>query len=339
MSSSCRGRALTIIVFGVLGILAPLLIFGNMKQSRLAHLLYPMCLKSDSPPEATPFRLRYTGILHIDQLLCTLVSFFQPALDPSPLPVLKYFLGTHGPLVLIPLVESKRRGSRFPVRAAMVMWGLYQLITIGVGSPWYWLGFILHSNHNTSKSFDMQALPRSKAKAVVASFITGSVLPFAAMMFSHDPWATAAWQVFPLLTWISDVVFSRVFSTPEGAVVRRSGTGIIGRVYGIVFVVSAVTHVKYAQSLRLWELSSQVSPTTSIRDGVDMFLKWDLLFGYGTFMLGSCWFATTRKELALVIVWNIMGTIVVGPGAVLAATSIWRECRVDGLNVDQAKEK
>ncbi|TFK25714.1 hypothetical protein FA15DRAFT_703488 [Coprinopsis marcescibilis] len=333
-------KTLALVVFGTIGALAPGYIYGSAHETDLMRYLHKACVATPDPAgEEVLYRFdwftRKIGVEEADQRLCAVVTVFQLVLLPSPSPTMMYFFLTHAPLVLLPMVEGMRRGARFLVWAPMLLWFLAQVLTIGATAPWYWIALILTSGW--SGSGPKQAITRRDAQVVAASFVLGGIIPFVAMIYGDSVLATILWQFFPVLISIAGYICVAVIPKQKDDS-KRNGYPLLKKVYTLAFI-AALTGQKYARNpLQILDILQPASLTISAREATDIFLKWDLVFGYGVFMLGSCWFARNAKELVILVGWNVVGGFFLGPGAVLALTGLWRERTMVEMD-DGEKEK
>jgi hypothetical protein len=65
-------------------------------------------------------------------------------------------------------------------------------------------------------------------------------------------------------------------------------------------------------------------------------LQWDAAFTLGSGVVGTLWFANNAKQVALIALWNVISSVIVGPGAAVSGVLIWREWR---LNHDEVLEE
>jgi len=68
--------------------------------------------------------------------------------------------------------------------------------------------------------------------------------------------------------------------------------------------------------------------TISITEGAAAFLKWDMIFGAGSTVLMTLWFARNLTDLVLLVLWHALATIAVGPGAAISGAMLWREATI-----------
>jgi len=55
------------------------------------------------------------------------------------------------------------------------------------------------------------------------------------------------------------------------------------------------------------------------------FLKWDTAITIGSMMLGTLWFARSATEFVLLVLWNAVVSVALGPSAAIAGVFLWRE--------------
>jgi len=312
-------------LFGSLSAFAIHYIFGGgLFRSGLDLLLDPICQPS-TPQEFElnqAYRVPYTGFHYLDVYLCILVSFFQPAIHPYPHPVLVYFLGTHAPLVITPMIEGRRERSHPLISFPSVTWGVYQVVTIGVGVPWYWLVFILTGSHH--RAGKDATISQVQAEAIVFSFFFGSLVPFFAMVYFDSIYATAFWQPFPLWLSMAEQIYLYFVRKPTSAAHANNSYQIIQTLNFLVLVSSSIVHLTIATSV--WGIRGiKEGDHGLLRKGVAEFLTTDITFGFGVSLLATLWLGKDLKEIILLAIWSVVGGVMLGPGAALAGTAMWRE--------------
>lgn len=312
------------LLFSSLSALAIHNIFGiGLYRSGLDLLLGPICLPS-TPHDFElnqVYRTSYTGFHYLDVYLCMLVSFFQPAIHPYPHAVLVYFLGTHAPLVISPMVEGRRGRSHPLISFTSIIWGIYQVVTIGVGVPWYWLVFILTGSHQ--RFGKDAAISQVQAEAIAFSFFFGSLVPTFAMVYFDNIYATALWQAFPLWVSITERIYL-YFRKPTSTASGNNSYRIIQTLNFLVFVSASIVHLKMATSV--WGTGDiREGSLGLLRKGVSGLLIRDITFGFGISLLATLWFGKNLKDVMLLAIWSVAGGAVLGPSAALAGTAMWRE--------------
>lgn len=313
--------------------IAPGYVFAEVNSPGLEPLFGDVC-RGESLPGAQPYRITYTGFKGLDDLICGPTGFFEIGLNPHSLPSILYFTWTHASTVLIPMVEAKRPGALFPLTFPLVWWQVYQFLSMGATMPWYFLFFVVSQFIQSfwKKGRDGSGrISGIDAESIVVAFVIGDILPFIGMFCFDSVWLTGMWQLFPL---IMGVVQTAYIPLRKAVSSRRGDYGLKlleGFNYS-VFVVSAIGHWAY-----IFPLLKPFTKSLTTREAVEYLLKWDIIFGYGANLLGSMWFAESFQDVVGLGLWNIIGTLAVGPGAVLAATSIWRERRRIAVVTDKTK--
>ncbi|KAJ7736524.1 hypothetical protein B0H14DRAFT_502142 [Mycena olivaceomarginata] len=315
-----------LVAFPVLSALALNLTLGNVVASGLAPELESQC----SGTLESPYRLQYTGSNAIDVTLCTLVSFFHLAFTPPVRPLLTYFLATSFPLFAIPAFEAVRTG-RPTVLALPVVLGLAgQLWTIGAMIPLYWLAFILSGAASAKPSPSASSsVSSAHAQAVSFGLLAGAVAPSVSLLMLEDPYVTALWQLFPVWQLIAQAGHLLVRPAKPGPGVPANGFGWVQAFYIITFIVGSSIHVGTlfaTPSLRDVFLPS-VAPRIGEAPELNVLnlLQWDAVFAFGSTLLATVWFARTTGQALTIVLWNVVGSVVVGPGAAIAAVALWRE--------------
>jgi hypothetical protein len=57
----------------------------------------------------------------------------------------------------------------------------------------------------------------------------------------------------------------------------------------------------------------------------------------GPSLLGTLWFARNAKQVVLITLWNVIVTVVVGPGAAVSGVLLWREWALNGAPEEPSK--
>ncbi|KAJ7043124.1 hypothetical protein C8F04DRAFT_1073750 [Mycena alexandri] len=319
-----------IIVFPVLSALCLKLITQNLDVAAgLTPHLQGQC--SPTSPEESPYRITYTGGA-VDVAICGFVAFFHLALTPTVRPLLTYFLGTSLPLLALPALEAHRAGRRASTRGPVilslpVLVSLAgQVFTVGAVLPLYWLIFILSGTASATPTSSTK-ISSAHAQATAFSLLIGVAVPSACLLFLSDPHVTALWQLFPLYQFFAYRVHLRV--RPPQANSGGDGFGWVQALYLSSFIAGSSTHLGTIASPsvasvflpRMGAPGIGVAPELLVLD----VLQWDSIFAFGSTMLATLWFAHTTCQALTIALWNVVGSVVVGPGAAIAAVALWRE--------------
>jgi hypothetical protein len=309
-----------------------------------------------------PLRQVYTGLGPVDRILQTLVTVFLPVVanisrPEQPLQGL-YFLASLLPVIAILTVEGYRPRNRWTLLASPALWGImYQLRGIGLIAPLYFATSLFHSSSVSYFTPSSRRIPESTAKAVIPGLVLGFVLPTMMMFFPlQNSFNTrqifiALWQPTPVYVAILTETLSRAFKCigpSTGVKTNTNGDGVSDHdlphlrvVYATVGSISACFHLALilcwvssgtefiARAFLPFDSLAQVS---NLADGVFVFFQNDFLLVAVATML---WCLTNAWDLYRVGISNvswrivslaiILGCIVVGPGATVAAVWYWRE--------------
>ncbi|KAJ7724187.1 hypothetical protein DFH07DRAFT_897339 [Mycena maculata] len=343
MSQKILNTYIPLVVFPVLSALALKLTYGNVVEAGLLPIIDQNCPAQLTSLELTPHRLDYLGVPSVDQRICGFVSFFHLALTPEVLPFLTYFMASTMALLAIPAFESWRAG-RHSILALPVLFGLMmQIMTVGAVLPLYWLIFILTGTAQRRGRGEDTKISAAHAQAVIFGLNLGAGIPSVCLLVLQDPHVTALWQLFPLWQFLaqSGHLLVRRPSADPG-----SGYSWIRALYIGAFIIASSTHVgtlaraETLEGIKAVFLPS-VAPLTSAASNLkalDM-LQWDAFFAYTSTLLGTVWFAEDARQAAGIILWNVIGSIMVGPGAAIAAVALWRESHLHPSARVEAKEK
>ncbi|KAJ7575405.1 hypothetical protein C8J56DRAFT_871468 [Mycena floridula] len=329
-SQQFRDVVLPIALFTSLSAVAANFLFGNlMLQSGLAAHMSASC--PWSPPENPgdyPYRLKYTGILPFDTVVCMLCSFFQYNVNTKISPFFIYFSACGLVLNLIPALEARRRGGSPHISHTIILGIMTKLSPVAVVLPLYWLLMILTGAPKARDS----GLSRNDVESVLFSIIVGHILPTIAMFFLDSPHAIAIWHYAPVWIFLAQKAWSQKTSEPAIQMLRKT--------WLMVFVIGAAAHIHYVwpkdkDSLKAFILPSLYPDRTTLEEAVYDFMKWDFLFGFASVILASLWFVGDWKKVALAVAWYSVALPLLGPGAAVAAVALWRDTVVLGSNVEE----
>ncbi|KAG6869066.1 hypothetical protein C0993_003386 [Termitomyces sp. T159_Od127] len=320
-----------IALFSGLAYFAAHFTFGHLNKSGLGQSLQGACHPRHT--DAQPYRLVYTGLHQVDELLCTLVAFFHAALDePDALKALSYIVGAAAPFIAIPTIESCRAGRGMAISLPVILGLLSQVFTVGVTFPIYWLIFIVSGGAKIGRRRPEDAkITQAHAEAVVFGLIVGAAIPSVGMLVLSDPIVTAIWQPYPAY-----VSIAQVFHLLIRPASKHSTTGYktIRLLYLSMFIVYSSIHIA-----TIWPLFKDIDtlfrvylPSFTIPDRtataavrVLHFLKWDVTFCFSSSILATLWFTNTMKEVLSLLAWNVIAIPLFGPGAAFAGVALWRE--------------
>ncbi|KAF8894416.1 hypothetical protein BD779DRAFT_1797449 [Infundibulicybe gibba] len=290
-----RDIILPLVIFPFLTMLAVKYTHVHMFKSGAMHKLTTQCAVPLESPGA-PYRLRYSGYDAIDAQLCGVVAFFHAIMTPTePLAFLSYFLGTAAALTVIPAIEAARKGRGAFLAFPIITGILCQTLTVGATMPLFGCS--------------------SSSRAIVFGLFLGLIIPSACLVIMGDPIAI-------------HLFFRSEKNHPQ------SGFETIRVMYIGIFIVASSVHISTVwtklgdlESLKLIFIPSLsiLNPSTSLEFQALDFLKWDGIFGFGSSVVGTLWFANTAAELFGLVLWHAIAIPLVGPGAALAASALWRE--------------
>jgi len=277
-----------------------------------------------------PFRLRYTGIDTVDQMLCGLVTTFQLVMaDADAYKFANYFLTGFLPICIIMGVEALRPGVGALISLPNLFFFIAQFASLGATIPIYWAFYIASGNLKKRRAVALSRIPRSQVVAFIFAFIVGSVLPVEAMFHLSDPYVTAMWQFYPIFVAISQYFHSKAVPpstefNPGFPYIRflYIGSFILSSSAHIAVVLPNITGLSWPSAFDLPTLNP-TSISTSTTFLIHNLLKWDFAFAAGSFALGSLWFARSFKELIGFVLWYAVATPVVGIGSAVMGVFIY----------------
>ena len=301
-------------------------------------------LRGQCPPNTGPYNMRYTGLGPVDGFMCGLVSFYQTNMDSETFPFTADFLVSLSPFVAMTFVESTRSG-RSTILAFPATVGLfYQIQGAGAVFPLYWLALILSGNTHMSPA--AAEIDQAKAEATLFAVFIGFAVPSVLLLTLQDPMVTALWNLFPFAMWLAQT--GHLFIRPSSRF-NTSGYWTVQATYIFTFIFSAISHVAviwpardnliYLKSLYVPPISPLDPTKTSLQLATHVFLQWDYTFTMATGLIGSLWFASNIRQVTSVALWNIIATMIVGPGAAMSGILIWRERKLNGASRESSTKK
>jgi hypothetical protein len=288
--------------------------------------------------------MRYSGLVPVDTFLCMLVTFFQSNMASETFLFTADFLASLSPFVALTFIESTRSG-RPTILAFPATLGLfYQTQGAGVVFPLYCLALILFGNASMSPA--AARIDQAKAEATLFAVLIGFTVPSALMLTLQDPTVTALWNLFPLGMWLAQT--GHLFFRPSSRF-HTSGYWTVQATYIFTFIFSAISHVAviwsakddllFLKSLYMPPIAPPDPAKTSIQLATHVLLQWDYVFTMGSGLIASLWFASNFRQVASVALWNLIATMVVGPGAAMSGVLLWREWKLNGTSGDSSKKE
>ncbi len=188
-------------------------------------------------------------------------------------------------------------------------------------------------------------IDQARAEAALFAVLAGYALPTALMLIFQDPAVTAAWQFFPAWMWLAQA--AHLFIRPSSRY-NTSGYWTVQATFIFTFTVSAISHIAAVWAVNDLALLKDlyvppiVPPdpaTTNLQLATHVFFQWDAIFTMGPSLLGTLWFARNAKQVVLIALWNVIATVVVGPGAALSGVLLWREWALNGAPQEPVSKK
>lgn len=304
----------------------------------LVQKLHTVC---GAPVEGASFptRIAYTNIPALDSHLCNIVTFYHGLMNTTFRPLLILFCTTLSVIAIIPFAEATREyhSKRLKIPATICM--LFQFCSSAVVMPTYWFAFALTGG--TTRRSDR--INQGNAEALLFALVVGYVIPTVCMVVFEDPVVTAIWQFFPLFMKTAQWAHSKIRSP---LIHTGSGYGTVQAMYLMIYATSVYLHVAH-----IWPLFNSpalvqkfiIPPTTpldpsatSIDEGVAAFLKWNMAFTAGSTFLITLWFARSLLGLAVLILWLVSATFIMGPAAAIAGVMMWREATINAQAIAKA---
>jgi hypothetical protein len=240
-------------------------------------------------------------------------------------------------------VEAARSGRSTLLTFPAIMAVIYQFQSAAFSFPLFWLAMILLGHTRMDRV--AARIDQARAEAALFAVLAGYALPTALMFILQGPFVTAFWSLFPVWLWMAHA--AHLFIRPSSRY-NTSGYWTVQATFIFTFIASAISHiaviwtVKDFASLRDLYVPPIVAPdpaTTTLQLAAHVLLQWDLVFALGSNLLGTLWFARNAEQVVLIAVWNVIATVVVGPGAAVSGVLLWRERTLNGAPEEVSKKK
>ncbi|KAH9030683.1 hypothetical protein EDB85DRAFT_1962623 [Lactarius pseudohatsudake] len=294
------------ILFAALAYGARHFLIGHVTKSGGGALLRAQC-----PPYPGPYNIRYTGLGPVDHLLC---------------------------------IVSTRSGRSVILAFPATMGLFYQTQGAGVFFPLFWLAFILTGHTRMSPA--AARIDQANAEAALFAVLIGFAVPTALLVTLQDPIVTALWNFFPFWMWLAQRV--HLFIRPSSRF-HTSGYWTVQATFIFTLISSAISHVSVIwparddlvllRSLYMPPISPPDPTTTSLQLATHVFMQWDYVFTMVSGLIGALWFAGNVRQAAAIALWNVIATMVVGPGAAMSGVLIWREWKLNGASGEDSKKE
>ncbi|KAG1730611.1 hypothetical protein EDB19DRAFT_1912865 [Suillus lakei] len=335
---------LPVAIFIPMGYLATQIVFGrHMYQSGTGLQLADRC---DVPigTEGYPLRLAYTGYPDLDYRMCALVALFHALLDPAYRPLVAELMTALAAVTMIPFVEAAREKRSIFLGMPAAVGVLFQLFSFAAIMPVYYVALILSGAAIGSPvKGSTTKITQGSAGALLFALIAGYIIPTVCMVVFQDITSTALWQGYPIIMALAQFVY--LIIRPSRYV--QSGYATIQAIYGLIFVASAILHIYYTwplffdiqqfQKVLVPQLALSKRPL-SLSEGVAAVIQWDAVFGIGSTLVLTFWFAQNVKEMVLLFLWHALVSAAFGPGAAIAGVLSFREARLNGRTPVEDKE-
>jgi hypothetical protein len=327
------------LLFAALAFAGRHFIVGGFDRSGGTALLTSQC-----PPNSGPYSIRYVGVSPIDDTLCLIIASFQSSFDPAIFPFAADFAASWATPIALTFVEAARSGCSSFLAFPAIMGLSYQIQGAGFIFPLFWLELILFGHTRLDRV--AARIDQARAEATLFGVLAGFALPTALMFILQDPVVTAAWQFFPVWMWMARA--AHLFIRPSSRYKNTSGYWTVQATFIFTFLVSAISHIAVIRSVKDFTLLKNlyVPPivsldpaTTNLQRAVHVTLQWENVFTLGSSLLGTLWFARNAKQVVLIALWNVIATLVVGPGAAVSGVLLWRERALNGAREKVSKKR
>ena len=251
-------------------------------------------------------------------------------------------------LIALTFVEAARSGCSTLLAFPAIVGVIHHLQSAGFIFPLFWLALILFGHTRLDRvAATTSRIDQARAEAALFAVLAGYALPTALMLAFRDPFTTAAWQFAP--AWMGMAQAAHLFIRPSSRY-NTSGYWTVQATFILTFIASAISHIAAIRAVNdltsLRDLLVPLPPivpdpgaTTNLKLAVHVTLQWDAVFAFGSSLLGTIWFARNAKQVLLIALWNVIATVIIGPGAALSGVLLWREWGLNGAREGVSKKK
>ena len=282
------------------------------------------------PIYASPSQLHDTHVTALDAVLCNLVEFFKIGLLPVNQAYTVHFLAGITPVALVFLIEGTR-SDRSRAVIALLFGCLYQTISAAMASSLFWLVAVLAM---ASGKRGRAPLTQAEAESVFMAISIGYVLPTLAFIASHDEYAIAYWQFFPIYMSILQHLWLQIRPATVGPAYHTTRMALITTI-----IISASVHISFVIAhwssspvmgfIQWWPSFWIPDPqSTTVESAVYHLLQWDAIVWYASTILGLVFLADSISDAMTMIFFAPIGSIVLSPGGYVALLAIYREWRL-----------
>lgn len=308
-------------------------------------------------------RRTYSGIGPVDGFLSFLVAAFMPAASgwtPGQLLQLIYFLLSFTPFVAISSIESVRSRNVGGLITYTSIWAfLYQTVGGAIIIP-LWFAFYTWKSADPAYFSRSREVPAAKVRTLLPALVFGYIIPTCAFAYPFNLKArenleatqvvTAFWQVAPILVNVVWLPLSYMVGSEKSSNRTRSNSdrSYLMAVHGVSFVVSLVAHLatlyicltsdEPTLSLDFVFIPNRSGPP-SLRSSLMFFFQVDFILIFAASLL---WCFQVKLELinanrapfgiVYAALSTLIGSVILGPGAVMSAVIGWREFQIDDVS-------
>lgn len=317
------------------------------------------------PGQDTILRRHYTGIGPVDFGASFLVAaFFHGAAGWTKGIQLQqgYFLLQFFAVLTAWSVESVRTKNGWAVITFTSLWALfYQTVGGAVIIPLYYLCYTWMSARPEYWAAGRE-LPLAKARTLLPAVVLGYLVPTLATWLPLDLFdletrqgMVALWQISPLIVNVLWLLFSSIYGAMQTDEKPRpsADSRAVSILYLLAFVVTQSSH-----AVVLFLCSTSTDPSLSfdflfnlrqptqplMHDGIHFIFKvdyWIIFIATIIWCVQAEWEIIALRRTSLnaltAVLITVLGSVILGPGAVCAAVWWWREFRIGAVPVAKKK--
>jgi len=279
---------------------------------------------------------------------CIQVMTYRAPLDglliPSTFPYFVFFNVIFTPIYLCILVEANRVRGPPALSRSLLTGAILIMCTAGPIMPLYSLAFVLSGAASAQRRGGKSdfAVNRKNAEAIAFGIFVGYAIPSYVLYIAPS--------VLTFVTYIPYHLWMSLASAAWRAVrpdTPKTDTIIIKALYVILFAAAAIAHigaivyrwpdVQAALDFLLVPLSG-LEPVQGVSPvWVLNLFQWDAWLSMTAMMIASLWSGKDAKERYRLVMWHVAATVIVGHGASLAGSLLWREMCLSAPEEKQEK--
>jgi hypothetical protein len=262
-------------------------------------------------------------------------------------------------------VESCRARNRSkPARGAVLFGSISNITAIAFGTPLFYLLDILATTNPDQWWLTAAHVSPSEAKAILPAILIGMLAPTLLMFAPFLPsiprqWMAIVWMFAPLYVYFLHnrftILYARERKSPH-VTMRASMVESVGHLktlYFVVGLISAITHVLVifgalqSDDTSLADIFSvRYFDSMSFYEGNHMMFLWDFYVTMAAALVWAFFSALSLGSSGIIrvnvfglVLSLLVGSLLVGPAAAVAACCFWRDTRLADQTLKGKRDK